>query len=78
MLHHKQHDQGSASSVNIYDFKYLHLPANRDEPEHLIFPSLNAALDYAFINLGASKVKWVCQGMIQEEYRDFKLTEEDH
>lgn len=77
LLHHKQHDQGSQNYLNIYEFKYLHIPKNREEPEHVVFPSLDAALDYASTNLGASNVKWVGHGMIQEEYRDFKLTEDD-
>ena len=76
LIHHKQYDQGSLSDVNIYDFKYLYMPKNRDEPEYIEFSSLDLALDYASKNLGASHVKWVNQGVIQEEYRDFKLTEE--
>jgi len=75
LIHHKQYDEGAKKNLVIYEFKYLHLPKNRDEPVHLAFPSLDAALEYGSKNLGASNVKWVAQGVVQEEYRDFKLVE---
>ena len=75
ILHHKQHDQGLQSHASIYEFKYLFLPKDRDEPEHLVFESLETALAYASKHLGASHVKWVRQGGIQDEYTDYKLVE---
>lgn len=77
LLHHKQHDEGSQEHLDIYSFKYLYLPKNMNEPKQLIFQSIDSALDYASTNLGASNTKWVNHGMVQEEYRDFKLTENE-
>ena len=75
LLHHKQHDEGSLDNVNIYHFKYLHLPKDSTEPQPVIFTNLDAALNHASTHLGASNAKWVSEGMIQEEYNDFKLTD---
>jgi hypothetical protein len=75
LLHHKQHDEGSRDYLDIYEFTYLNMPDTRFEPKHLVFATLDEALDYASANLGASNEKWVGHGMVQDEYRDFKYAE---
>ena len=77
LLHHKQYAEGAGSRLNIYDLKYLHLPKNRTEPEYLLFSSLDAALQHAVSHFGASNVKWVKHGVVEEEYNDFLFTEND-
>ncbi len=72
LMHHKQYDEGSKDYCDIYEYEYIDLPEYNYEPEHHVFSRLDQALSAAE-NIGAVCTKWVGHGMVQDEYRDYKV-----
>jgi hypothetical protein len=69
---HELFDQGTEDYIDLYSFDYLDLPEDRFEPHPIKFNSMEDALRYAHSEFGAVPERWVNQGVVQDEYADFK------
>jgi hypothetical protein len=67
------YDQGNESFIDVYEFQSY----DPDEPYGLmkIFDDWESALSYATTELGANPERFVSDGVIQNEYKDFIILE---
>jgi len=64
-------DEGNEKFTDVYAFTFL----NPDEPELLNnFNSVDEALQFVLASYNATPDKFVTQGMIQDEYKDYLKT----
>ncbi len=63
------YDQGNQSFIDVYEFQSI----EPDEPYGLMkaFDDWESALAYVTTELGANPDRFVSEGMIQDEYKDF-------
>jgi len=68
----EHYDEGSLDWLDIYDFSYVDPDGNHNKIE---FDNIEEAIDFIQVKFQLKEIKFVNEGIIQDEYKDLLISE---